>query len=342
MKKIVIGALTLLTIVTSCNEISPKSNQLFSKEAMDYIQTVPFDVNRTSLYSAEELYAGYNPAKPETFQTCYDTKVYQHYIAKGKQAKDVEEALARTLHDHGVHVALDDFFKQHNSRHCVGIMGGHALLRTAPMYERVVLLSKRLTEQGFIMLSGGGPGAMEATHLGAWMAGRTEKEVADAVSMLAGAPSFKDEGWLASSFEVMKKYPRLGDYVSLGIPTYLYGHEPSAPFATHIAKFFENSIREDLILTVAFGGIIYTPGSAGTMQEIFQDAVQNHYESFGFSSPMIFLGTDFWTNEMPVYPFLEKLVEKGKYKNLQLTLTDDFDVIVDKLEAFRKTAPAEE
>ena len=59
MKKIVIGALTLLTIVTSCNEITPKSNQLFSKEAMDYIQTVPFDVNRTSLYSAEELYAGY-------------------------------------------------------------------------------------------------------------------------------------------------------------------------------------------------------------------------------------------------------------------------------------------
>ncbi len=32
--------------------------------------------------------------------------------------------------------------------------------------------------------------------------------------------------------------------------------------------------------------------------------------------------------EMPVYPFLEKLVDMGKYKNLQLTLTDDFDVIV--------------
>lgn len=109
----------------------------------------------------------------------------------------------------------------------------------------------------------------------------------------------------------------------------------SAPFATHIAKFFENSIREDLILTYAFGGIIYTPGSAGTMQEIFQDAVQNHYLSFGYSSPMIFLGTDFWTKELPVYPFLEELVKLGKYKNMQLTLTDDFDEIVKELEAFR-------
>ena len=69
--------------------------------------------------------------------------------------------------------------------------------------------------------------------------------------------------------------------------------------------------------------------------------MQNHYESFGFSSPMIFLGTDFWTKEMPVYPFLEKLVEMGKYKNLQLTLTDDFDVVADKLNEFKSTAPKE-
>ena len=63
-------------------------------------------------------------------------------------------------------------------------------------------------------------------------------------------------------------------YVSLGIPTWLYGHEPSTPFATHIAKYFVNSVREDTILTVAYGGIIFTPGSAGTLQEIFQEAVQ--------------------------------------------------------------------
>lgn len=268
--------------------------------------------------------------RPVTIQ-----KVYKHFIANGKQAQNVEESLARTLHDHCIHVALDKFFKKYDSRFCLGIMGGHALLRTDPMYKKVVLLSKRLTEQGFIMLSGGGPGAMEATHLGAWMAGRTGQDVDAAIDILKTAPSFKDKGWLSTSFEVMERYPRKGGYVSLGIPTYLYGHEPSAPFATHIAKFFENSIREDLILTYAFGGIIYTPGSAGTMQEIFQDAVQNHYLSFGYSSPMIFLGTDFWTKELPVYPFLEELVKLGKYKNMQLTLTDDFDEIVKELETFR-------
>ena len=336
MKKTFLMALMVLAATT----VNAQSvNNLFSPKAMDYLKSVPFNINRTSLYTADELYAGYNPQNEATFETCYDTKVYRHFIATGKQAQTAEESLARALHDNGIHVALNEFFQKYNSRLCLGIMGGHALLRTDPMYKKVVLLSKRLTEQGFIMLSGGGPGAMEATHLGAWLAGRTEQDVDAAVEILKAAPSFNDKGWLATSFEVMKRFPRKGDYVSLGIPTYLYGHEPSAPFATHIAKFFENSIREDLILTVAFGGIIYTPGSAGTMQEIFQDAVQNHYLSFGYASPMIFLGTEFWTKELPVYPFLEELVALGKYKNLQLTLTDDFDVIVEKLEAFRNIEP---
>ena len=40
---------------------------------------------------------------------------------------------------------------------------------------------------------------------------------------------------------------------------------------------------------IAKGGVIYSPGSAGTMQEIFQYAAQNHYRAFGYESPMVFL-----------------------------------------------------
>ena len=176
---------------------------------------------------------------------------------------------------------------------------------------------------------------MEATHLGAWLAGYPDKALYSAIEILSSAPSFKDEGWLSTAFQVISAYPQTR-YVSLGIPTWLYGHEPSTPFATHIAKFFENSIREDSILTLAFGGIIYTPGSAGTLQEIFQDAVQNHYLSFGFSSPMVFLGEKFWTEEMPVYSFLQQMMKTGRYKNLILSVSDDNDEIIEELVKFRE------
>lgn len=304
---------------------------------LEYLKVVPYNVSRTTLYTATELYEGYDPEKPDTYDTCHDQLVYRHYISKGKQTSDVKESMARTLHDQGIYVGLGEFLRAHNYLKCIGVMGGHALLRTDAMYRQIVLLSKQLTEQGFTMLSGGGPGAMEATHLGSWMAGRSDEEVEEALRILAASPSFKDtpEAWLSTAFEVIRRYPQ-STYESLGIPTWLYGHEPSTPLATHIAKFFENSIREHNILTLPFGGIIYTPGSAGTMQEIFQDAVQNHYLSFGFPSPMIFIGTQFWTEEVPAYPLLQHLMETGKYKNLSLALTDDSEVVMQQLLSYQK------
>jgi predicted Rossmann-fold nucleotide-binding protein len=215
----------------------------------------------------------------------------------------------------------------------VGIMGGHGLLRTDKAYQKIVHISKLLTEQGYLMISGGGPGAMEATHLGAWMAGRLDAEVYDAMRMLSQAPSFTDPLWLDTAFQVRAKYPQT-QYKSVGVPTWLYGHEPASPFATHIAKYFENAIREDGILTIAKGGIIYAPGSAGTMQEIFQDAVQNHYLSFGYASPMVFLDTHYWTSEMPVFPMLEKLSEQGKYRNLILEIADEESEIIESIKRF--------
>ena len=300
---------------------------------VEHLKDVPYDVTRKTLYSPDELYEGYSLDDDESYTSCFDQRVYSHYTSLGKQTDMVEERLARTLHDHGICVALNDFFEKYDRMKCVGVMGGHALLRTDKMFREIVILCKRLTEMGFFLLSGGGPGAMEATHLGAWLAGRDNAAVEDALNIMSKAPSMKDPRWLSTAFSVMERYPQK-EYVSLGIPTWLYGHEPSTPFATHIAKFFENSIREDSILTLAYGGIIYTPGSAGTMQEVFQDAVQNHYLSFGFSSPMIFLGKDFWTRDVPVYKLLKHLFDCGVYKNLLLTLTDDPDTVVEELRKF--------
>lgn len=281
---------------------------------------------RSRLYSPEELYEGYVPSCPKSYDKCYDGMVYRHYLRKGKRESDVKETLARCLHDHSISDCLYDFLSDYNEHCLIGVMGGHGLPRTHDAYRQIARLSKRLTENGFLMVTGGGPGAMEATHLGAWMAGRTENELDNALDIIRTAPTFSDGRWLETAWKVHETYPQ-NKYVSLGVPTWLYGHEPSTPFATHIAKYFDNSIREDGILSIAKGGIIYTPGSAGTLQEIFQEAVQNHYLTFGYSSPMIFLGVDFWTKEVPVWTLINYLVEKGTYKNLLLTLTDSPDEI---------------
>lgn len=296
---------------------------------------VPFDIYPTRLYTTGSLYDGYVRNRPETYAQCFDQQVYSHYLRTGKRCNDAAESMARAMHDQGITTAMYDFLHRYDEKHVVGIMGGHGILRTSKEYRQIVFLSKILTELGTLMVSGGGPGAMEATHLGAWMAGFSREETLDAIEILSAAPSFTDQGWLDTAFAVREKYFQ-SRYESLGIPTWLYGHEPANVFATQIAKYFTNAIREDEILTIAMGGIVYTPGSAGTMQEVFQDAVQNHYLSFGYSSPMIFMNSEFWTDEIPIYPLFKHLTRIGKYKNLNLLLSDNIDEIVQKLMDFRE------
>ena len=294
---------------------------------------VPYNTFRNHLYTPETLYRGYQKGQPESYVNSYDYIIYQHYLRMGKTSTDIKETLARTLHDHAISDALHHLLNHYDEKQIIGIMGGHNLLRTDSIYQKIVHLSKRLTEMGYLMISGGGPGAMEATHLGAWMAGRNPIEVKKAIDLLKKAPSYKDHYWLDLAFQVRALYPQQ-HYISLGVPTWLYGHEPTTPFATHIAKYFENALREDGILTIAKGGIIYSPGNAGTMQEIFQDAVQNHYLSFGYASPMVFLDTLYWTQEIPVYPLLQQLLNNGKYQNLILTLSDHEEEIIAAITSF--------
>ena len=125
---------------------------------------------------------------------------------------------------------------------------------------------------------------------------------------------------------VLERFSNGGE--SLGIPTWYYGHEPPNLFASHIAKYFSNSLREDGLLTIAEHGVIFAPGSAGTIQEIFMDACQNHYASLGNISPMVFLNRDYWTTTKPVYPLLKTLAAGRPYDKL-LTIADEEDEVID-------------
>lgn len=297
-----------------------------------------FKVYREDLYTPETLYEGYAPGKKGTYQECYDYKVYHDYLEKGTHCLNLKVMLARSLHDHGVYDAMVSFLIREtlgDLSRCIGIMGGHGLKRKDKGFWNIVRISKELTEKGYLMISGGGPGAMEATHLGAWMAGRSWDETVDAAVRLAKAGEDDPEKWLESAFDIRERYPQQ-EYKSLSIPTWLYGHEPSTPLATHIAKYFTNSVREDMILSVALGGIIFTPGSAGTMQEVFQNAAKVHYDVMGKSGPMVFLGVDFFTKDIPVYPFLKDLIERKRYSNMKIRITDDAQEAIEMVTAKKK------
>lgn len=292
---------------------------------------VPYDVFRPTLYTKEALYDQFTFRQPESYEQTLDCKIYRHYLATGDTTPDVVEKLARTLHDFSLRTAMKKILRNYDSRHVIAIMGGHQLERGSRQYRQISYISKQLTEAGKLMTSGGGPGAMEATHLGAWFAGKKEEALVQAIELLAQAPRYKDQLWLSKAYEVLGQYPE-SDYRSLSIPTWTFGHEPATPFASDICKLFENSLREEDLLAIAIGGVIFTPGSAGTIQEVFQDLTQNHYLSYDKASPMIFLGKKFWSEEVPIYPLLSNMKSAGRLqKHVNLYLFDSVEEVLSTL-----------
>jgi hypothetical protein len=140
---------------------------------------------------------------------------------------------------------------------------------------------------------------MEAANLGAWLAPFAADQRDEALGLLREAPSYGDDAaaYTAAARAVRTRWPRGGE--SLAVPTWVYLDEPTGAFASHIAKYFTNSIREDGLLAIARSGVVYAPGGAGTTQEIFTDTAQNSLTLYGVRSPMVFFDRPFFTEARP-------------------------------------------
>ncbi|MGD1889329.1 MAG: LOG family protein [Cyclobacteriaceae bacterium] len=309
------------TVFLGCDFQKEEKSYLLEQGAIIFpkVTHLPYEPYRSSLYTWRELMEGYHPENDKSL----DLKIYR-YFTQFKVNPPVNEALYQRIHDHAIDDALRDFLNFQpdglTQKRCVGVMGGHSTLRTDRFFHLVTRTAKQLAEKGYTIVSGGGPGIMEAANLGAYFAFQSDVDLREAIAMLEVAPHYSDPTYVSQAKKVIEKFPT--GHTSLAIPTWFYGHEPSNLFASHIAKYFSNSIREDTLLAICLHGVIFAPGSAGTVQEIFMDAAQNHYASFNYVSPMIFLGRKWYEIESMIFPLVKKLSYGKRYHDL-LFISDD-------------------
>ncbi|RTL59446.1 MAG: TIGR00730 family Rossman fold protein [Sphingobacteriales bacterium] len=150
---------------------------------------------------------------------------------------------------------VEGFEKMAKIGPCVSIFGS---ARTRPgnkYYEMTVDIAKRLGEQGFGIITGGGPGIMEAANKGA---------------QLAGAKS-------------------------VGLSIELPFEQQSNPYIdkdkmVHFDYFFVRKV----MFTKYAQGFIMMPGGFGTMDEFFEVATLIQTGKFE-DSPMVLVGKSYWT-----------------------------------------------
>jgi predicted Rossmann-fold nucleotide-binding protein len=308
---------------------------------------LPYQPIPQRLYTGADLFHGFDASSVESWSKTMDFETYRHFVREGRGTpRNPYMGMMQALHDNAIGEATNALIK---GRRVAAIIGDHEMARNSASYRSAAMMSRRLTRKGILVCTGGGPGAMEAGHLGAMLARSDDADLDRALARLRSEPVVPllgsivdpagniDQALAASAFSWFKPAFELAQSVrepgeSLAIPTWGYGHEPPTPFATHIAKYFQNSIREDGLLAIARQGIICMAGKAGTIQEIFQDAAINYYRLAGTFSPMVLFGVEYWTRTYPVVGVLKSLF--GEQYAKSVLLTDDMDTAAGFIESF--------
>lgn len=306
------------TILLGCTLDDDLADRLRARGALVFpdLPDIPFNPYQPALYRARELYDGVERGYQET----PDAKVYA-WTKTLANPPLLRDTLAMALHDDSITDSLDDILVGHSPGTVVGVMGGHAVHRGDEGYRDAARLGALLAEHGLLVATGGGPGAMEAANLGAAC---PDGALDDALARVSTVPSFTPDvtAWVDVALAVVASWDGRAR-PCLGIPTWFYGHEPPNVFASGIAKYFSNALREDVLLDRCRGGIVYLPGAAGTVQELFQALTGDYYAATDADlTPLVLVGKDHWTRTVPAWPLL-KVLTKGRPVARHIHLVDD-------------------
>jgi uncharacterized protein (TIGR00730 family) len=138
---------------------------------------------------------------------------------------------------------------------CISVFGSARTEPGQPYYTLAVEISKRLAEEGFGIISGGGPGVMEAANKGA----------------------------------------QLGGGHSVGLNIELPFEQHSNPYVDRDANLhFDYFFVRKVMFTKYSQGFVMMPGGFGTMDEFFEVATLIQTGKMS-QVPLILVGSDYWS-----------------------------------------------
>jgi hypothetical protein len=146
------------------------------------------------LYTSKDLLQGYVAGKSASYVKTWDFQQFIAYTkAGGPEPKYLKDRLRQARHDAQIGYALAKYLEQHGAKQpLVGIMGSHSLPRNSTAFKVIADIARDLTGHGYWIVSGGGPGAMEAAHFGAYFAGSKDEAYASALAQLKTQPRLPD------------------------------------------------------------------------------------------------------------------------------------------------------
>lgn len=191
---------------------------------------------------------------------------------------------------------VDAYEKMNKIGPCVSVFGSARTKRTAKHYKMAVEISKRLVEEGYGVITGGGPGIMEAANKGAKLAG--------------------------------------GRSVGLNIELpHEQGHNMYLD-SDKIINFHYFFVRKVALVKYA-QAFVFFPGGFGTMDEVFEVITLVQTKKID-RIPLVFIGKSYWAGLLKwIQGTMLSRHNYINGKDLDLfLLTDDMEEAVAYINAF--------
>ena len=294
-----------------------------------------YSPGRDSLYTVDELMAGYESDAP---MQSLDGRLAAHVKARGIPPKMSMRQSPRSFTTRASTKRCAPTSRPRSPRDGTSSASwvGPRPPGMRPPIDSRRQTAKAISETGFLVATGGGLGIMEAGNLGAYFAGRPDDELHAAIDDLERCPVYRGhEAQYVDSARLITASQRAGA-PSLAVATWRYDEEPISQFATHIAKLFQNSVREDGLLSIADAGAAYFEGGFGTIREIFQDLAQNGSAKPARQMGMVFVDTAAYGG--PGSPFHLARARAARAEppfDELITLADSADAVVAAMMAAR-------
>ena len=193
---------------------------------------------------------------------------------------------------------VEGFEKLSNIGPCISIFGSARTDKSNQYYKDTVILSRKLTEKGYGIITGGGPGIMEAANKGA------KEGQGDSVGLNIELP-----------FEQT--------------PNKYIDNDKSIDFN----YFF---VRKVMFVKYAQAFVIM-PGGVGTLDELFETITLIQTEKIQ-KIPIILYGSEYWNGLLDWMKNIvlekENCINKSDFDNF--ILIDDIDEVVEKIDDFYK------
>jgi len=193
---------------------------------------------------------------------------------------------------------VEGFEKLSKTGPCISIFGSARTKKTNPYYKDAVILAEKLTKRGYGIITGGGPGIMEAANKGAKQGG------GESIGLNIDLP-----------FEQT--------------PNKYIDYEKSIDFN----YFF---VRKVMFVKYAQAFVIM-PGGVGTLDELFETITLIQTEKIQ-KIPIILYGSEYWTGLLKWMKEIvlekEKCINQSDFDNF--ILLDDLDKVVSTIDDFYK------